>query len=156
MWEWGNNVLMKKKNLKKTVTRSAAQILADIDNFAPENGNWLKLDALLIELWQSEKQEEGLVNMLRVLERFPEDHGEGVLWSIVHGAEKIEGYEKELLKSVRRQPADLSVTMLQRMRNAGMKKIEGEEIIAVLKETLEHPKLPETVKETVQIFLAQK
>ena len=57
--------------------------------------------------------------LLAVLERFPLSEGFESFWSIVHFLEDCEGYEPFLVESVRRQPAELTLTMLNRLLNAG-------------------------------------
>jgi hypothetical protein len=57
--------------------------------------------------------------LLGVLERFPLDDGFESFWSIVHFLEACEGYEPYLVASVLRNPADLTLTMLNRLLNAG-------------------------------------
>ena len=59
-----------------------------------------------------------LEKVLAVLERFPLSDGFESFWSIVHFLEACEGYEPLLVESVRRQPAELTLTMLNRLLNA--------------------------------------
>ena len=67
------------------MNRTASQVLADIEAFQPEQGNWLGLEALLTELWSAGVSAEAQSVLLRVFDRFPEDDGAGVVWSIVRG-----------------------------------------------------------------------
>ena len=80
--------------------------------------------------------QEAIREMLRVFERFPNDDGAGVFWSIVHGLEALPDYEVEVLTSVRRVPSDMGVTMLGRLLNAGCNDINGMPIRAILQEVI--------------------
>jgi hypothetical protein len=91
-------------------------ILSDIENFAPTEGNWLRLDDLLDELWGSGVREGHLAVLFRVFERFPNDDGAGVLWSIVRGVEALGfDYEAPLRESIARQPSLMANILLQRL-----------------------------------------
>lgn len=63
--------------------------------------------------------------LLRVFERFPDEDGAGVFWSIVHGLEALSGYEKHLVAAVQRHPTDFTVIMVRRLINAGSQEIDG-------------------------------
>lgn len=136
--------------------RNIENILRDIDTFKPENGNWIILDNLLDELWATGHPELGIVNMLNVLERFPEEDGAGVLWSIVHGLEQIEGYEEQLLASLYRQPSQLSVIMVHRIENMGQTEIQGKEIKTIYTELLNLSNLPNSVREEIKNYCSEK
>ena len=99
--------------------RDAAQILRDIAGFQPIGGEWLPLDDLLQELWDAKPTEEALPVLFGVFERFPEDDGAGVLWTIVHGVEHLPfDYETELRESYARAPSMMAESMLIRIANA--------------------------------------
>ena len=69
--------------------RPTFAVLKDIEEFSPTNGNWRRLDELLDELWSEGVSEGQIPVLLRVFERYPEEDGGGVLWSIVHGIEGL-------------------------------------------------------------------
>lgn len=98
--------------------RPETQILHDIEAFQPENGNWLGLEALLGELWQHTPRLSWVTPLLGVFERFPDEDGADVFWSIVHGLEDIEGYEPILRDSQRASPCEFKRVMLMRIENA--------------------------------------
>ena len=52
-----------------------------------------------------------------VFERFPDEDGAGVMWSIIHGLETIEGYESILEESARARPTWMKSVMLKRIAN---------------------------------------
>lgn len=98
--------------------RPIFSVLKDIDDFVPVNGNWRRLDDLLDELWSEGVVEGQLPILFRVFERFPEEEGAGVFWSIVHGVESLTfDYEPFLKQSMARQPSLMGKLMLQRLAN---------------------------------------
>jgi hypothetical protein len=126
--------------------RTAAQIVADIRAFQPAGGNWRRLDDLLGELWAAGAAGRHVADLLAVLERFPEDDGAGVLWSVVHGVESLPGYEPELVRSVRRGPSMLGVTMVGRLLNSGASEVSGVPLVGLLREIAASPAAPESVR----------
>ena len=99
--------------------RSAPAILADITAFSPQNGDWRPLDRLLEELWGLGVDEAQLRTLFGVFERFPDEDGAGVLWSIVHGIERLPiDYEDELNRSMSRRPSLMGDIMKQRLANS--------------------------------------
>ncbi|RNI28565.1 hypothetical protein [Rufibacter latericius] len=129
--------------------REIEDILTDINSFEPIDDDWLELDDLIGELLESNNPENGIRTLLNVLERFPEEDGAGVLWSIVHGLEHLDGYEQELIDSLLRQPSLLGVAMVRRIENTGQTEIAGRKVEEIYGTLLSHPKLPESVKDYV-------
>jgi len=100
------------------MNRPQNEILSDIDQFEPgPEGDWLRLDALLGELWlTTEVTETCLPVLFRVFERFPDDPSGGVCWGILHGIESANiDYERQLRESLLRQPSHLAQIMLRRL-----------------------------------------
>lgn len=97
------------------LARTTQQVLKEIKAFRPTDGEWLTLDELLDELWQLGVTHDAIPVLLGIFERFPDDDGAGVLWSIVHGLESLEGYESELRASVARTPSIMGTIMLKRL-----------------------------------------
>jgi hypothetical protein len=99
--------------------RPVDDILRDIEAFRPTDGVWLPLDDLLAELWDAGAPARALPMLFGVFERFPEDDGAGVLWSIVHGVEGLDfDYEQPLRDSLARQPSDMGKIMLGRLERS--------------------------------------
>jgi hypothetical protein len=115
------------------MARAAAQIIADIRAFLPAGGAWRPLDDLLAELWATGEASQFVPDLLAVLERFPEDDGAGVLWSIVHGLEDVPNYEPDLVRSLQRRPSELAVTMAGRLMNSGVFEVAGVSLIELLR-----------------------
>jgi len=130
------------------MARTAAKVVADIRDFQPVRGNWRALDALLAELWATGEAGRHIPDLLAVLERFPEDDGAGVLWSVVHGVESLPGYEPELVRSVRRQPSELGVTMVGRLLNGGVSQVGDVSLIGLLREVAASAAAPQSVRES--------
>jgi hypothetical protein len=121
-------------------------VIKQIKSFTPDVNGWRGLDALLDELFQSPSPERGIAAMLGVLERYPNQDGAGVLWSIVHGLEHLSGYESFLIESLRRQPTDLTLTMVNRLLNVGIASVDGVDLAALLAEIEQHPRSSEDIR----------
>jgi hypothetical protein len=94
-------------------------VLRDIQEFSPVEGNWRRLDELLDELWSAGATEGSLPILFGVFERFPQEDGAGVLWSIVHGVESLSfDYDPALRQSLQRTPSFMGKVMLQRLERA--------------------------------------
>jgi hypothetical protein len=96
--------------------RTERQILDDIAAFSPRDGVWRPLDELLRELWAVTPTSNALPVLFGVFERFPDEDGAGVLWSIVHGVEHaFSAYEPELRESLARVPSAMGAILLRRL-----------------------------------------
>jgi hypothetical protein len=101
------------------MSRAAADILRESESFRPVNGVWLPLDELLAELWDAGVPARALPSLFHVFERFADDNGAGILWSIVHGIEALDlDYEQPLRDSLARQPSHLGKVMLERLERS--------------------------------------
>lgn len=99
--------------------RAIDDILRDIQAFRPADGVWVPLDDLLTELWEAGVPKRALPVLFGVFERFPDDDGAGVLWSIVHGVEGLDlDYGPLLRDSLARQPSHMGEVMLQRLQRS--------------------------------------
>ena len=76
--------------------------------------------------------EEEFRALLSVFERFPDEDGFGVFWSIVHLLEACRGYESALVQSVRRKPSEFNLIMISRLINGGVTSVKGQSLLAVL------------------------
>jgi hypothetical protein len=94
-------------------------LLKEIASFMPQDGFWLPLDDLLISLWEAGVTNECLPTLFGVFERFPDEDGGGVLWSIVHGIETSDiDYNQALRDSMSRQSSFMGRIMLDRLERA--------------------------------------
>ena len=112
--------------------RAPKEIMSDIDAFIPAEGDWIKLDALVSELFESGFATAGMRSLFGVFERFPNDDGAGVFWSIVHGLESLPAYESHLLDSVNKVPSEFGMIMLKRLLNSGRTDASGFQIRPLL------------------------
>lgn len=101
-------------------------ILKEIETFQPVEGDWLELEELLNRLWNYNLSADDLPTLFAVFEKFPEEDGTGVLWSIVHGIENTGlAYEPFLMTSIQRQPSLMAEIMLKRIQNSRAKAQKG-------------------------------
>ena len=108
--------------------RHLKEIIAEIESYESDDGNWLRLDKLAIELWESGKPELGIDALFGIFEKYPTDDGAGVFWTILHGLETLD-YEKQLYDSLMDKPSYMSITMLKRIENTNSELIAGKSIM---------------------------
>jgi hypothetical protein len=128
-------------------------ILREIQQYQPIENNWLKLDDLLSEIWEAGTPEIYTKQLFELLERFPVDESDGVLWGVIHGLESIDNYEPKLLASIHRQPTEITTHMVKRIANTGDKILAGQSIADIYRLIQAHPKAPIVVKEIAQSYL---
>lgn len=134
--------------------RPTVSVANDIATFVPQDGNWIALDTLLAELWQTGHPEQAITELLSVFERYPDADGDGVVWGVLHGLESLPGYEPELLRSLTRQPSEFGVRMLGRLLNSGTKEIGGVPLQSFLQEISASTPFP-TLAKTADGFIAR-
>ena len=100
----------------------SAELLAQLDSISDAKSpeQLARLERATATLKPESCGREEFRALLGVLERFPLDDGLESFWSIVHLLEACEGYEPYLVASVSRRPAELTLTMLSRLLNAGL------------------------------------
>lgn len=103
-----------------------------ISNYTAIDGEWLELEDLLQEAFSSDKPQEYFGAMFSLFEKYPAEDGAGVFWTVVHGMEHVGGYESQLLRCFRRFPTDMTKIMLKRMKNSGVREIDGCDISAFI------------------------
>jgi len=91
--------------------------------------------------------------MLAVFERFPNDDGFGVFWSIVHLLEATSGYELALVKSVEQGPAEFNLLMVNRLLNAGVRTVAGKSLLALLRSVAFNEAVDSVLRETAARFI---
>ncbi|UOQ97018.1 hypothetical protein MUN81_17475 [Hymenobacter sp. 5317J-9] len=133
--------------------RPANQVLQDIQHFQPTEGNWLKLDDLITELWETGEPDRYIEQLFELLERFPTDESQGVLWGVLHGIEALNNYELELLKSIQRQPTEITTYMVHRIANTGATMTMGRSISELYRLIATHPLAPVAAKEIAESYL---
>lgn len=100
------------------MARPTAEILADIDAFQPVDRHWRLLGDLLAELWSVGVPAAAYPVLLRIFDRFPDEDGASVFWSVVHGLESLPDYEPALRASAEASPAEFKQLMLDRIQRS--------------------------------------
>ena len=96
-----------------------SDLLAEISAFQPRDGDWRRLDDLLGDLWSAGVTDECLPVLFAVFERYPDEDGGGVLWSVVHGVESLDlEYGQPLRDSMSRKTSLMARVMLDRLERA--------------------------------------
>lgn len=91
--------------------------------------------------------------VLDLYERFPDEDGHGIFWSLLHAVEASAGYEDALFDSVSRAPGEFNVMLVGRLANAGIVRIAGRDLLALLKAVAKRTDVSERARETAQGFL---
>jgi len=115
------------------------EILAEIESFETDEGNWQRLDELVVELWKSGNPEHGIDALFTIFERYPTENGDGVFWTILHGLETL-NYEAKLYNSLMKKPSHMAITMLKRIENTNSRMIAGKSISELKEYIKNNPK----------------
>lgn len=115
-----------------------------------------KLEILTQQLGEFGVSESGIQAFLGIFERFPMDDGFGIFWSILHGLEKLPGYETHLIQSLQRQPAKFSLLMVQRILNSGCSHIDDTDLLILLKNIAEDHTQAQEIKEHAQRIIERE
>jgi hypothetical protein len=117
------------------MNRDIRQVVADIDALPTVDGDDLdRLQALMDEYFAFPAAAVHIDVWFRLYERFPDDHGHGVFWTILHGIEAQTGSDAAVVASVRRRPSHYSVLMVNRMLNGGIRTADGVDLLGLLQE----------------------
>ncbi|QDV15462.1 hypothetical protein Pan153_00760 [Gimesia panareensis] len=135
------------------MVRNSSEIATAIDQFQPQEEEWLELDELLEELFESESPASGIPAMLRVFERYPTEDRAGVFWSIIHGMESLPGYEPLLIESIQSAPSESGLIMVNRLLNSGVTQINGLDLVQLFEKTTQNRSAPAEVRESARRFL---
>ncbi|WP_062055655.1 hypothetical protein [Aquimarina longa] len=114
-------------------------ILNKIDSFRLKGSDWSELNELLTDLEKTAHPEKGIVTLFKVLERY-HDRDDHVLWEVGHAVEDMKGFKQELVNSLKRQPSDIGIMILNAYYNDGVKEIGNESMTDILKHLENHPK----------------
>jgi hypothetical protein len=127
----------------------------NIEHFTdPQDEEQLKqLEEAIAAIPTNNCSEREFQALLQIFERFPDDDGYGVFWSIVHYLEACEGYESALMESVERLPVEFNLLMLNRLMNAGVYEVNGRSILTVLETVTANSSLSNGIRETAREFI---
>ncbi|MDU7150116.1 MAG: DUF2442 domain-containing protein [Clostridium sp.] len=106
-----------------------------IRHFVPDGDDWSILDDILDEVYDYGYEMNCLGAMFRLFEKYPEEDND-ILWGMLHGIENIEGSEERIFWSLRRRKSLFVISMMNRLLNIGVSKINGLNIIEKLKEIM--------------------
>ena len=120
--------------------REVKEIISDIESFKSDEENWLRLDELVTELWESGNPESGIDALFEIFEKNPTEDGAGVFWTILHGLETLE-YEQKLYDSLKKKPSHMTITMLKRIENTNSDTIAGKSISELKNFVKNNPKI---------------
>ena len=104
------------------------------------------LESLLKDINPSTLTAEQYRALFGLYERFPEQDGFGIFWSITHLLEKSSGYESFLFESVQRQPTEFNLRMVARLINGGFTQIGTVDLPALLKAVATSQSAPESAR----------
>jgi len=128
--------------------------IATLDSFpGQEAGDLEALDRVLAEAIPLPADADLDRALFGIFERFPNEDGYGVYWSIVHLLEKRGGYEEALLQSLRRRAVSFNTLMLGRMLNAGITHCGGISIEGLLGDLAVSDQVDPDARETAADFL---
>jgi hypothetical protein len=133
-----------------------SQLLIEIlkDFTSPQDEKQLRqLDDTLAAINPEDCGQEEFRVLLDVFERFPEEDGFGVFWSIVHCLEACTGYESALVESVTRMPVEFNILMVNRLINGGITQVNGRSLLSILTSVKSHPSATSSAKESAQDFV---
>ena len=85
-------------------------------------------------------------SLLAVFERFPWSDGYGAFWSILHALEELPAYEPLLVASVRREPGEFNLMMVNRLLNSGVSSADGVSLLELLDEVARDPSYSERAR----------
>jgi len=138
--------------------RTFDQILAELaalkaSDFDDEFAGLEKLNGLTDELMAQPQPERAIPALFAVMERMPATEM-GTPGPLVHTLERMRGrYEQELVESIKRQPAGLSIWMVNRILNGTRDSRQRQIYLDLLRIAAEHPKAPEFVKHEAEGFI---
>ena len=122
--------------------------LAVIDGIksVTDAGELQKLEVGLDELFKAPFPERGIETLFRLFERFPNDDGYGVFWTVLHGIEHQPDYEPHLKASVRHIPTEFNLRMVNRLLNSDLPDGQRQEWLDLLSEVISNPSYSEDAK----------
>jgi hypothetical protein len=136
---------------------TADEMIAALEAFKPDSeydNNQFKLYPLTEGFKTLPDRERVVPAMFALMERYPNAYL-GTPGPLVHSIESlgVGAYEDLLIASVRRQPAELNVWMLNRILNVTMDPGHRSAMLELLESVVQHPSAPARVTELANGFL---
>jgi hypothetical protein len=137
------------------MTRSIADLLADLQAFAPTGDgadNVHRLNELLAGFVALPGCERVVPELLALMERYPQADF-GTPGPLVHALECQPGYPEQLAASLERQPTELGAWMANRLLNSRLPRDERSAWLRRLTVVASHPKADAGVRDSAIRFL---
>lgn len=138
---------------------TADEIIAALDAFEPEpdadyNENQFRLYPITEGFKGLSDRHRVVPAMFALMERFPDAYL-GSPGPLVHSIESlgVDQYESLLVESVRRQPSDLTVWMVNRILNTDLPPQHRRALLDLMRSVPHHSKVPARVAESARGFL---
>ena len=136
------------------MSRDTRNVVADIDALPTADGDDLgRLQELIDEYFASPAAAGHIDVWFRLYERFPDEHGHGVFWNILHGLEAQSGCDAAVVASVRRRATHYPVMMVNRMLNANIRTAAGADLLGLLRQVAADEGAAAGVREDAERFL---
>lgn len=138
------------------MVRTVHELIHELERFQPEEENWLPLDDLIQEIILTQAPHEAIDAMLGLFERYPDEDGYGIFWTMLREIEHFLGYEGHVFDSLRRQPSMFAVLMVGRMLKSDRYELEANFLVKLLHEVAAHPGTPPGVIEAAQALVEHR
>jgi hypothetical protein len=116
------------------MTDHLRKLIASIDGIASatDTDQLQALERAMDDYFASPDASRHLDDWFRLFERFPDEDGYEMFWTILHGIEHQPGYEALVVESVARFPSRFPLLMVNRMLNGGMTHVGKVDLLNLL------------------------
>jgi hypothetical protein len=157
-WKWVEQLqCSRQQDSRLPMPLTADEMIVALETFKAEPGydeNEPQLHAITGGFKTLPDRERVIPAMFSLMERFPNAYL-GTPGPLVHSIESvgIDNYEPLLIESVRRQPAELNVWMVNRILNTNLPAAHRHLLLNLMREVPGHPNVPARVAESARRFL---
>lgn len=135
------------------MSRDIREVVAEVDALRTvEDADLDRLQTLIDEYFAFPSADHHIEVWFRLFERFPDDDGCEVFWTILHGLETQPSYDAAVVASVRRKPTHFPVLMVNRMLNGGVVTVDGIDLLELLQEVAADKTAAAIVRKDAQRF----
>src|SRR5436853_1628279 len=134
------------------------EIIANLDSISSveDEKELQRLEGSLKQLFESDQPEIGIDALFRLYERFPTGTAFGLFWTVLSGLEKISGYEQHLVESLKRQPSEFSLLMVNRLLNSGITKVGDTNLLSLLERVASDENQHTEIREDAKGYLKRQ
>jgi hypothetical protein len=120
---------------RQQMNDSLCQLIASIDAVSSVNdvAQLKKLERAMDHFFSLPNAALHLDVWFRLFERFPDEDGYEMFWTILHGIERQPDYEPLVVESVRRFPSQFPILMVNRMLNGGQTHVGPVDLLELLR-----------------------